>query len=337
MTSNPEWGEKTSGLEVARTYAKHIEGRNILITGVAPAGVGEGTAIAFASQKPATLILVSRTKEKLDSVASHIRELYPEVDVRVVTIDLASQASIRKAAAEVTGIISKLDILVNNAGATYNARRWTAEGIEIQFGANHIGPFLFTKLMLPLLKEAAKQLPAGATRIINLSSHGHRLSTIRFHDYNIENKEIPEEEKPFSPLPPAFGRVQEDGYMPTIAYAQSKTANILFTLYLQEHLQANGIMSYAVHPGGVDSQLGREHDDEMADAIAKTSMFWKNCDQGASTTLVAALDPALNTRGGLYLSDCQFFPSADFAKDLNLAERLWHLSEDLIGEKFNLE
>lgn len=217
---------------------------------MAPAGVGEGTAIAFASQKPATLILVSRTKEKLDSVASHIRELYPEVDVRVVTIDLASQASIRKAAAEVTGIISKLDILVNNAGATYNARRWTAEGIEIQFGANHIGPFLFTKLMFPLLKEAAKSSPAGATRIVNLSSHGHRISTIRFHDYNIENKEIPEEEKPFSPLPPAFGRVQEDGYMPTIAYAQSKTANILFTLYIQEHLQANGIMSYAVHPGG---------------------------------------------------------------------------------------
>ncbi|KAI2776295.1 NAD(P)-binding protein [Daldinia loculata] len=337
MTSNPEWGEKTSGLEVASTYAQYIEGRNVLITGVAPAGVGEGTAIAFASQKPATLILVSRTKEKLDSVASHIRELYPEVDVRVVTIDLASQASIRKAAAEVTGIISKLDILVNNAGATYNARRWTAEGIEIQFGANHIGPFLFTKLMFPLLKEAAKSSPAGATRIVNLSSHGHRISTIRFHDYNIENKEIPEEEKPFSPLPPAFGRVQEDGYMPTIAYAQSKTANILFTLYLQEHLQANGIMSYAVHPGGVDSQLGREHDEEMADTIAKTSTFWKNCDQGASTTLVAALDPALNTRAGLYLSDCQFFPSADFAKDPNIAERLWHLSEDLIGEKFNLE
>ncbi|KAF3065945.1 Retinol dehydrogenase 12 [Daldinia childiae] len=339
MTSNPEWGEKTSGLEVASTYAQYIKGRNVLITGVAPAGVGEGTAIAFASQKPATLILVSRTKEKLDSVASHIRESYPEVDIRVVTIDLASQASIRKAAAEVAGIISKLDILVNNAGATYNARRWTAEGIEIQFGANHIGPFLFTKLMLPLLKEAAKQSPAGATRIVNLSSHGHRLSTIRFHDYNIENKEVPEEEKPFSPLPPTFGRIQEDGYMPTIAYSQSKTANVLFTLYLQEHLQANGIMStdQLIVRIGVDSQLGREHDEEMADAIAKTSTFWKNCDQGASTTLVAALDPALNTRGGLYLADCQFFPSADFAKDPNIAERLWYLSEDLIGEKFNLE
>lgn len=336
MTSNTEWGETTSALEVANTYAQQIEGKNVLITGVAPEGVGEGTAFAFASQKPAILILVSRTKEKLETVASSVRELYPGVDVRTVTIDLASQNSIRKAAADVAGIISKLDILVNNAGATYNSRRWTEEGIEMQFGANHIGPFLFTKLLYPLLVEAAKESPAGATRIVNVSSHGHRLSTIRFHDYNIENKEVPSEEKPFSPMPPAFGRVQADGYMPTIAYAQSKTANILFTLYLQEHLKNKGIMAYALHPGGVSSHLGRDHDEEMADAIARTSKFWKNCDQGASTTLVAAVDPALNVRSGLYLSDCQFFPCADFAEDPVIAERLWHLSEDLIGEKFAL-
>ncbi|KAI1370123.1 retinol dehydrogenase 13 [Hypoxylon crocopeplum] len=337
MTSNPAWGEKTSGLEVASAYARHVEGRNVLITGVAPEGVGEGTAIAFASQKPAIIILVSRTREKLEAVASSVRALYPSVHVRIVTIDLASQASIRRAAAEVNGLISRLDLLVNNAGATYNARRWTAEGIEMQFGANHIGPFLFTKLLFPLLEEAAKQSPPGATRIVNLSSHGHRLSTIRFHDYNIENKEVPPEEEPFSPMPPAFGRVQEDGYMPTVAYAQSKTANILFTLYLQEHLQKKGIMSYAVHPGGVSSHLGREHDEEMADAIARTSKYWKNCDEGASTTLVAALDPSLNVRGGLYLADCQFFPAADYAQDPDIAKHLWRLSEDLIGETFNLE
>ncbi|KAL7629812.1 hypothetical protein AAE478_001335 [Parahypoxylon ruwenzoriense] len=337
MTSYPSWGEHTSALEVAKTYAQQIQGRNVLITGVAPEGVGEGTATAFASQKPAILILVSRTKAKIDSVALSIRSSYPDVDVRSITIDLASQTSIRKAAAEVTSLIVKLDILVNNAGATYNTRRWTIEGIEMQFGANHIGPFLFTKLLFPLFKKAAREQPAGATRIINLSSHGHRLSTIRFHDYNIENKEVPPEEKPFSPLPPAFGRVLEDGYMPTVAYGQSKTANILFTLYLQEHAKNKGITSYAVHPGGVTSHLGREHDEEMADAIAKTSKYWKTPDEGASTTLVAALDPKLNEGGGLYLADCQFFPTAEFAQDPEIAQRLWHLSEDLIGEKFCLE
>ncbi|KAI0173210.1 retinol dehydrogenase 13 [Hypoxylon sp. FL1284] len=336
MTSRPEWGESTSALEVASTYADRIEGRNVVVTGIAPEGVGEGTALAFASQKPAVLILVSRTKEKLEAVASAARKQYPGVNVRTVTIDLGSQNSIRKAAAEIAGTISKLDILVNNAGATYNTRRWTEEGIEMQFGANHIGPFLLTKLLYPLLTEAAKDSPAGATRIINLSSHGHRLSTIRFHDYNIENKEVPDEEKPFSPMPPVFARVLEDGYMPTVAYAQSKTANILFTLYLQEHLQNKGIMSYVLHPGGVISHLGREHDEEMADAIAKTSTFWKNSDQGGSTTLVAALDPALDTRSGLYLADCQFYPCAEFAQNSITAERLWGLSEELIGEKFVL-
>ncbi|KAI1206088.1 retinol dehydrogenase 13 [Annulohypoxylon truncatum] len=337
MTSHSEWGEKASGLEVAEVYAQRIGGRNVLITGVAPEGVGEGTAISFASQGPKVLILASRTKEKLEAVANSIRQLYPGVDVRTIAIDLASQASIRKAATEVFGMITKLDILINNAGATYNSRRWTAEGIEMQFGANHIGPFLFTKLLFPLLEAAAKESPAGATRVINLSSHGHRLSTIRFHDYNIENKEVPLEEKPFSPLPLAFARVQDDGYMPTIAYAQSKTANILFTLYLQSHLQKKGITSYAVHPGGVSSNLGREHDEEMANAIAETSKFWKNVDQGASTTLVAALDPALDVPTDIYLADCQFFPSADYTKNPAIAERLWLLSEDLVGEKFNLE
>ncbi|KAI5861518.1 retinol dehydrogenase 13 [Durotheca rogersii] len=336
MTSNPAWGESTSALEVAKAYAQGIEGKNVLVTGVAPEGVGSGTALAFASQKPAILILASRTKEKLEAVASSIRASYPGVDVRTVTVDLASQATIRKAAVEVAGLISKLDILVNNAGVTYDTRRWTVEGIEMQFGANHIGPFLFTKLLLPLLEKAAKDQPAGATRIVNLASHGHRLSTIRFHDYNIENKEVPPEEKPFSPMPPAFSRVCEDGYMPTVAYAQSKTANILFTLYLQEHLKSKGIMSYAVHPGSVSTNLGRDHDPEMAEAIAKTAKYWKTPDEGASTSLVAALDPALNERAGLYLADCQFFPAAEHARDPKIAERLWKLSEELIREKFDL-
>ncbi|KAI1637837.1 hypothetical protein F4809DRAFT_602837 [Biscogniauxia mediterranea] len=336
MTSNPDWGEKTSGLEVAKRYAQYLRGKNVVITGVAPGGVGEGTAMAFASQNPGALVLVSRTKTKLETVADSIRKSYPDVEVHTVVMDLASQDSIRKAAAEIAKIIPKLDILVNNAGATYRLRQWTAEKIEMQFGANHIGPFLFTKLLFPLLKAAAGGSPAGATRVINLSSHGHRLSTIRFHDYNMEGKEIPPEEQPFSPMPPAFAKAQEDGYLSTIAYSQSKTANILFTLSLQQHAAATGIMSYAVHPGGVNSHLGREHDEEVADAISKTAKYWKNSDEGSSTSLVAALDPALNETRGLYLADCQFFPCADYAMDPKIAERLWSLSEDLIGEKFVL-
>ncbi|KAI0451369.1 hypothetical protein F5B21DRAFT_384372 [Xylaria acuta] len=335
MTSNPDWGQKTSALSVAAEYAGRIKGRNIIVTGVAPQGVGEGTAIAFASQEPANLILISRTKDKLEAIANVIRTSYPGVNVRTIIMDLASQESIRKAAAEVSDLIPTLDLLVNNAGCAHRLRKWTAERIEMQFGVNHIGNFLLTKLLFPLLRAAAKQSSSpGATRIVNLSSHGHMLSPIRFHDYNMENKEIPPEERPRSAMPSAFSKASEDGYLSTIAYSQSKTANILFTLYLQDHAAASGIMSYALHPGGVVSNLGREHDEDVAEAIAATSKYWKNSDEGASTSLVAALDPSLDECHGLYLSDCQFFPCADHAKDPDVAERLWKLSEELTGGIF---
>ncbi|KAI0551222.1 hypothetical protein F4679DRAFT_145156 [Xylaria curta] len=337
MTSNPNWGLKTSALSVAAEYADRIKGRNIVVTGVAPQGVGEGTALAFASQEPANLILMSRTKDKLEAMADVIRASYPDVNVQPIIMDLASQESIRNAAAEVSRIIPTLDLLVNNAGCVHRLRRWTAEGIEMQFGVNHIGTFLLTKLLFPLLRAAAKRSASpGATRVINLSSHGHMLSPVRFHDYNMENKEIPPEERPRSGMPPAFAKASEDGYLSTIAYSQSKTANILFTLYLQDHATASGVMSYALHPGGVVSNLGREHDEDVAEAIAATSKYWKNSDEGASTSLVAALDPSLDECRGLYMSDCQFFPCADHAKDPDVADRLWKLSEKLTGERFIL-
>ncbi|TGJ82495.1 hypothetical protein E0Z10_g6259 [Xylaria hypoxylon] len=302
MTSNPHWGQKTSALHVAAEFADRIKGRNIIVTGVAPEGVGEGTAIAFASQEPENLILISRTKDKLEAIANVIRTSYPSVNVRTIIMDLASQESIKKAATQVESFISTLDILVNNAGCTYRLRNWTAEGIEMQFGVNHIGTFLLTKLLFPLLKSAATQSPPGVTRVVNLSSHGHMLSPIRFHDYNMENKEIPQVEQPISPILPAFAKASEDGYLSTIAYSQSKTANILFTLYLQHYAGASGIMSYALHPGGVISNLGREHEEDVAEAIAATSKYWKNSDEGASTSLVAALDPSLDVLKGIGLN-----------------------------------
>jgi NAD(P)-dependent dehydrogenase (short-subunit alcohol dehydrogenase family) len=202
------------------------------------------------------LLLLSRTKERLDTVAERLRERYPGVNIKTIILDLGSQQSIRQAAGEVASTISKLHILINNAGAMMIHRGWTTENawspekIDMQFAANHIGPFLLTNLLLPLLFEAAKDAAPGETRIITLASGAHAISPIRFHDWNVEGKDIPPEEQFRAGLPPVFARKLDDGYLPIVAYGQSKTANILFTVYLQKFLPAKGIAAYSLHPGG---------------------------------------------------------------------------------------
>ncbi|KAB5585106.1 oxidoreductase-like protein [Coniochaeta sp. 2T2.1] len=335
MTSNPQFNERTSGLEVAKTFGDRVKGRKVLITGVGPGGIGGATALAFASQEPSLLILASRTKDKLESVAKEIASSYPDVKVEIVKLDLSSQQAVREAAGAVKQLTDSLDILVNNAGLTIYERKLTPDGLELQFGTNHIGPFLFTNLLIPLLLKAAEKSAPGETRIVSLASAGHRLSPVRFSDYNMEGKPIPPEEDHVKPLVGAFGR-ENNGYNGIVAYAQSKTANILFTKYLQEHLSSRRVASYVLHPGSVVTELGRSQDEELEETFKKIIPYWGTPDEGSSTTMVAALDPALNDIKGLYLKDCQIEQPAPHASDPKLAERLWHLSEELVGQKFAL-
>ncbi|KAK4222383.1 hypothetical protein QBC38DRAFT_490002 [Podospora fimiseda] len=336
MTSHSDFGERTPGSQVAEVFADQIRGKTILITGVSPKGIGASTAINFASQSPGLLILASRTRSKVQEVADEIHKKYPQTKVSIVTIDLSSQQSIRKAAIEVEAITDRLDILVNNAGICVTTRSATPEGIEQQFGTNHIGPFLFTNLLLPLLKNAAETNPPGATRIVNLTSAGHRLSPIRWSDYNFEPKQVPPEEDHL-PLKGAFAKCTPDGYNGIVTYAQSKTANILFTVYLQKHLPQQGISSYVLHPGSIETDLSRDQDDELSHQFYSVAKYWKTPDEGSSTTLVAALDPALNETKGLYLVDCQIAEAYYHATDPVAADRLWKLSEELVGDKFELK
>jgi NAD(P)-dependent dehydrogenase (short-subunit alcohol dehydrogenase family) len=177
-----------------------------------------------------------------------IKDAYPTVNVHSVLLDLMSQESVKSAATSVTKITNKLDVIVNNAGIMTPERSWTKEGIEAQFGSNHIGHFLFTNLLSSLLLNSAKSSTGGATRVVNLTSLGHRLSPVRFHDYNFEGKEIPDEEKHIE-LPPMFAKKNEDGYNGFVAYGQAKSANILYSVCLTNKLKDKGIVSYAVHPG----------------------------------------------------------------------------------------
>ncbi|KAM7217097.1 hypothetical protein V8F06_007496 [Rhypophila decipiens] len=334
MVSHPEFGERTPGSEVAQIFGDRIRGKTILITGVSPKSIGQSTAVNIASQAPAFLILASRTRNRVEEVAADIKSKYPATRIEIVILDLSSQGSIRQAVDEIKKLTSTLDILINNAGIVVTSRQKTPEGIELQFGTNHIGPFLLTNLLLPLLRNAAKTNPPGATRIVNLTSAGYRLSPIRFSDYNFEGKPVPPEEDHVKPLMGAFGKFTDDGYNGIVTYAQSKTGNMLFTLHLQKVLAKYGIASYAVHPGSIVTDLSRDQSDELTEQFYKVAPYWKTHDEGSSCTLVAALDPGLDEPKGHYLVDCQIFDPVAHGKDRVAAERLWKLSEELVGQTF---
>jgi NAD(P)-dependent dehydrogenase (short-subunit alcohol dehydrogenase family) len=164
------------------------------------------------------LILASRTEARLQKVATQIAEKYPDAKVATLILDLGSQQSVRKAAADIAALTDRLDILINNAAAMVTSRQATPEGIELQFGTNHIGPFLLTNLLRPLLQKAAESNPAGATRVVNVSSEGHRMSPFRFSDYNLEGKQVPPVEDHVKPLQGAFAKCTPDGYNSIVAY-----------------------------------------------------------------------------------------------------------------------
>ncbi|TEY46849.1 hypothetical protein BOTCAL_0312g00060 [Botryotinia calthae] len=201
--------------------------------------------------------------------------------------------------------------------------RTTAEGVEIQFGANHVGHFLLTNLLMPAIIAAASE---GA-RIVNLSSNGWALGEVRLDDYNFNDGK---------------------DYDKWSGYGQSKAANILFTVELAKRLKGKGVQAFAVHPGAIITNLGRYLDMEkdlssVQERFASRGykdmsgpFYWKSLESGTSTTLVAALDPALKDHSGVFLSDCQITETAEYTTNPDYAERLWVLSEKLVGQKFDL-
>lgn len=174
------------------------------------------------------------------------------IAVKTVVVDLGSQASVRAAARAIASLTKRLDIVINNAGISAAARRQLSpEGIELTFATNHVGHFLLTALLAPLLAPGA--------RVVNVASSAHRISPMRFSDVNFDNDvqgpkqgqiTVPENERPH-PRNPAWTMVRgEDGFPGTVAYGVSKTANILFTVELKRRLASRGVDSFALHPGG---------------------------------------------------------------------------------------
>ena len=180
MTSQHQFDEKTTAAEVAQTLSSEIRGKVVLTTGVSPNGLGASFVQTIAAHSPKLLILAGRDASKADQTASDIKSKHPDVATRTLVLDLGSQKQVRDAAAEVNKYEENIDVLVNNAGVMAAPYGTTSDGLEIQFGTNHIGHFLFTNLIL------SKILASPAPRVVNVSSDGHRLSPIRWNDVGFE-------------------------------------------------------------------------------------------------------------------------------------------------------
>ena len=310
-----------------------------------------------ASQSPALLIIAGRTPSKVQECIDALKKEYPNTGYRALQLDLSSQKAVRTAAAELLSWtdVPKLDIIVNNAAVmVIPERTLTEDGIELQFGTNHIGHFLFTNLIMPKILAAAASNPKGATRVVNVSSFSPTWSTMRWSDLNQYkiNKTLPSDEQPPYNVHRDWGVKDPENasYLPLEGYNQSKVANVLFSVALNNRLyDQHGILSFALHPGVIKTELVRYAEGAIKAVIDgvedNKDFFFKSLGQGSSTTLVAALDPKLTKpEGGLvegkenhgvYLIDCQVSGMAKKgAVGSGEAERLWGLSEGLVGEKF---
>ena len=295
-----------------------LTGRIALVTG-GSSGLGKETSRALAAHG-AQVILTARDLPKGEGVASAIRTSTGNATVSVEELELGSLASIRAFAARVLAKHPRLDLLINNAGVMACPQGKTSDGFELQFGSNHVGHFLMTCLLVPALRRGT------AARVVSLSSRGHHMSPVVFEDISFEHRP----------------------YDKWLSYGQAKTANVLFAIGLEKRLGASGIHANAVHPGAIVTELGRHlqpEDIQVLQARAKGMQF-KSVEQGAATSVYTATAPELAGRGGLYLEDCHVAAVNDapdaldgvksYATDAANAERLWTLSEQLVGARFDL-
>ncbi|MBX7501611.1 SDR family NAD(P)-dependent oxidoreductase [Qipengyuania sp. YG27] len=302
---------------------KDLSGRTAFVTG-GYSGLGMETARALAA-KGAHVILSGRDTTKLAAAADEIAET-TGAKVDTLVCDLASLDSVRAAAKEANERFENIDLLINNAGVMACPLGRTADDFEMQFGTNHLGHFLLTNLLMPLVEKGSEP------RIVNLSSRGHHIDQMHFDDPNYESRD----------------------YDKWQAYGQSKTANILFAVGLEKRLADKGIHAYALHPGGIMTNLGRHMTEEdrqwmmermrkVAEESGQQSQGFKSIPQGAATTCWVATTDELAGKGGVYCEDCHVAERDDedpmggvrgYAIDEGNAEKLWALSEELVGETF---
>jgi NAD(P)-dependent dehydrogenase (short-subunit alcohol dehydrogenase family) len=282
-----------------------MENKTVVITG-ANTGIGLATAEALAASG-ARIIAACRNLEKGRSALERIAQKASGPKPELVALDLSNLASVRGASEKIATLTDAIDVLINNAGLILPRRQTSADGYEMQFATNHLGHFLLTKRLLPLIKQAEQG------RIINLSSGAHWGGSIHFDDLMLEKR---------------YGAFR--------SYGQTKLANILFTRALARRLSDTPITVNAVHPGFVRSNFAadRSKDNHQPLIMRLIAFAAVTPEVGAETSVYLAGSPEGGSVSGEYFAKSRIAPSSKASRDTEIAERLWKVSEDLVGEKF---
>ena len=306
-----------------------LRGKRFLVTGVS-AGLGIETARSLAAHG-ADVVGAARDLEKAEGATAQVRRDAASSggSFELVALDLANLKSVREFGDKLLARGQFFDVIIANAGVMATPFGHTADGFETQFGTNHLGHFVFINRIAPLLRNGS--------RLINLSSAGHRFSNVDLEDPNFERT----------------------SYDPFVAYGRSKTANILFAVAFDRRHRARGVRAAAVHPGVIETELGRHVDrarlQAMIDQISteraaegKEPFQWKTIPQGAATSVWTAVVAPAEEIGGKYCENCHVgevvadsatISAASegvrgYALDPCTAEALWKKSEEMVGEKF---
>ncbi len=312
------FGPFSSAREVAAGH--DLTGWTAVITGAAT-GIGIETARALA-ERGCEIVIAVRKPDLGAAAAEEISRTATGPRPRVEALDLASLASVR-AFAERWGR-RPLHLLINNAGVMACPLGYTEDALEMQIGTNHFGHYLLSVLLAPSLMDGA-QAKGGPVRLVALSSIAHRRAGVNFDDPNYLKRPYDKWE----------------------SYGQSKTANALFAVGFHNRFKRHGVTANAVMPGGIMTPLQRHLPREemigmgWMDEDGNLAQGFKTPEQGASTSVWAALGAELEGVGGLYLEDCaQALPASEaprmrgvepYALDPILADRLWALSQSATG------
>jgi NAD(P)-dependent dehydrogenase (short-subunit alcohol dehydrogenase family) len=298
-----------------------LSGRRVLVTGVS-AGLGVETARALAAHG-AEVVGAARDLDKARRATEAIRAA-GKGSLALIELDLASLASVRASADALVSAAKPFDLVIANAGIMACPKGTTKDGFETQFGTNHLGHFVFVNRIAPLMKSGS--------RLVNLSSAGHRFSDVDLDDPSFERTPYTE-----------FG-----------AYGRSKTANVLFAVEFDRRHKPRGVRATAVHPGGIQTELGRYMTDEVRQQLIQSinanrpagapEFKYKTIPQGAATTVWAGVVAPADSVGGRYCEDCHVAEIVNdpgfrggvrpYALDPERARALWAKSEKMVDERF---